>query len=293
MNIAIACAGQIMHLALVLAAAPVFTGVVEALTAWFGGRAVPSIMQPWRDVARLFAKSPVRPSSASVVSTVAPMLSVALAILCAALIPSFMLGMALAPLADPITIAALLIAVRIVPVLAAMDAGTAEGGIAAAESAQAAVFTETALLLALFVLSLSGGSLDRILVSGMEGALSTDPGFVLAIAALALVAGDTVVRPDMDTAYSARDLALSRIAGQVRMLVWCDLVGALALPFGIAPSDGGPLDWGIGIAVWGGRLGLAALPLVALRVFGGARPSPVLGRLALAFGAVSAGVGLL
>ncbi len=293
MSILVACAGQILHLVLVLAAAPVLTGVVEALAAWFVGRAVPSIMQPWRDVVRLFAKSPVRASSASVVTSVAPLLSVALAVLCVALVPSFMLGMALAPLVDPIAIAALLVAMRVVPVLAAMDSGTAEGGIAVVEAAQAAVFTETALLLALFVLSLSGGGLDRIVASGMEGTLLTDPAAVLAVAALALVAGEAVVQPALENAYSARDLALSRIAGQVRLLVWCDLVGGLALPFGMAPADGGPLDWLVGLAAWGGRVGLAALAIAALRVFGGARPSPALRRLALAFGAVSAGVGLL
>ncbi len=293
MSILVACVGQLLHLVLMLAAAPVLTGVVEALAAWFGGRAAPSVMQPWWDVARLFAKAPVRASSASAVSAVAPSVSVVLAVLCAALVPSFMLGMALAPLADPIVIAALLVAMRVVPVLAAMDSGTAEGGIAAAEAAQAAVFTETALLLALFVLSLSGGGLDRIVVAGMDGTLLTDPAAVLAVAALALVAGEAVVQPVLENAYSARDLALSRIAKQVRLLMWCDLVGGLALPFGMAPADGGPLDWLVGLAAWGGRVGLAALAVAALRVVGGARPSPALRRLALAFGAVSAGVGLL
>ena len=293
MSILVACVGQLLHLVLMLAAAPVLTGVVEALAAWFGGRAAPSVMQPWWDVARLFAKARVRASSASAVSAVAPSVSVVLAVLCAALVPSFMLGMALAPLADPIVIAALLVAMRVVPVLAAMDSGTAEGGIAAAEAAQAAVFTETALLLALFVLSLSGGGLDRIVVAGMDGTLLTDPAAVLAVAALALVAGEAVVQPVLENAYSARDLALSRIAKQVRLLMWCDLVGGLALPFGMAPADGGPLDWLVGLAAWGGRVGLAALAVAALRVVGGARPSPALRRLALAFGAVSAGVGLL
>jgi formate hydrogenlyase subunit 4 len=293
MSILVACAGQLLHLVLVLAAAPVLSGVVEALAAWFAGRAVPSVMQPWHDVVRLFAKAPVRASSASAVTSVAPTLSVVLAVLCAALVPSFMLGLALAPLADPIAIAALLVAMRVVPVLAAMDAGTAEGGIAAAESAQAAVFTETALLLALFVLSLSGGGLDRIVASGMDGSLLTDPSSVLAIAALALAAAEAVVQPAPENAYSARDLGLSRIAGQVRLLVWCDLVGALALPFGMAPTDGAPLDWLVGLAAWGGRLALAVLAVAALRVFAGSRPSPALRRLALAFGVASAGVGLL
>ena len=50
---------QLMHLALVLALAPVLVGLVRLVKARLMGRRGPALLQPWRDLAKLLRKRPV------------------------------------------------------------------------------------------------------------------------------------------------------------------------------------------------------------------------------------------
>ena len=125
------------------------------MQARLAGRAGPSLLQPWRDLIRLLRKQAVLAESASGVTEIAPCCAERRSPCRACLVPSFTLGMALAPFADLLAIAGLLAVARCSMALSAMDAGTAPGGMAASRTMLLGCLAEPALLLVLFVLALT------------------------------------------------------------------------------------------------------------------------------------------
>ena len=295
MNVLASLVTQVLHIILVCLAAPTLGAVVRALADRLTGREGPPVSQPWHELLMLFRKQPVHADNASAVVRLAPLLSFAVAAVCVVPIPSFALGMALAPLADLFTIAALLALGSAILALAAMDAGTGEGGVAAARSTNLAVYAEPALLLAILGLSLlaGGSNLDQIVGAEQEGLLLPAPAAALAVAAIAVLGWSETARPALDHAFSARDLALVRAAGHLRVIAWCDLVGALALPLGIAPAGAGLGSWGIGLLAWVVKLLLFAFVLAGVRTFALPQRLPSILTLALLLGTLAAVLGLI
>ena len=263
---------QLLHIALVLAAAPTLTGIHRWMQARLAGRVGPSPLQPWRDLVRLWRKSPVLAESASGVTAYAPMVVAAAIGVAACLVPSFTLGMAFAPLADLLVIAGLLMAARAALSLAAIDAGTTPGGMAASRTMLLGCLAEPAFLLVLFVLALLAGSLDLDLIAAMqiENGLAWRTGVGIGLAATMLAALVDVTPLDAAALdLAGRDLALIEAAGALRLLVWFNLIGAMFLPFGMASADDGPLAWLVGMAAWLARtLVLAAALTLAQAVIG-------------------------
>ena len=89
---------QLMHLALVLALAPVLVGLVRLVKARLMGRRGPALLQPWRDLAKLLRKRPVLAEGATEISRAAPYVACAATLFAAVLVPGFAQGMLLAPL---------------------------------------------------------------------------------------------------------------------------------------------------------------------------------------------------
>ena len=233
---------QLLHIALMAATAPTLIGLHRWMQARLAGRAGASPLQPWRDLIRLLRKQTVLAESASNVTIDAPVACAAATAVAACLVPSFALGMTFAPFADLLLISGLLIAARASLALAAMDAGTAVGGMAASRTMLFGTLAEPALLLVLFVLALLAGSLDLDVVAAMQIENGADwrTGVGLALAATSLVALIDVMRREalaMD--LGGRDLALIEASDALRLLVWFNLIGAMFLPFGMAAGRRG------------------------------------------------------
>ncbi len=267
MTILLSILAQLLHMAAVLVAAPLLTGLVDRLS---HRRAAPDVLLPWNAVLRLLRKQPIRAIGTSAIARGGPVLAVTFAILTAFLIPSFCVGMVSAPSADLLTIAGLFLIGRVVLVLMAMDTGTGGGAVSATEIARLGLTAEPVLLLAVLAIGLASGTgnLDSILAMRADGLVPGTPAITLALAALALVGWSYGQTPSIDAWFSGPDLALLRVSDQIRLLAWCDLVGALALPFGMATVTGGFKAWVIGILAWIGRTLLAALLLAIVRTVG-------------------------
>jgi formate hydrogenlyase subunit 4 len=268
---------QLLHIALMLAAAPTLVGIRRWLEARLAGHAGPSILQHWRDLLRLLRKESVLAESASSLSVAAQLVSAAAIVIAASLVPSFALGMSFAPFADLLVIAGLLAVARCSLVLAGMDAGTAFGGMGASRTMALASLSEPALLLVVFVLGLLAGSSNLDLVASMqqESGMEWRAGVSLAFAAMLLVAlvecdGGQVHRV-MTLEFSGRDLALIDGAEALRLLLWLNLIGAMFLPFGMAPAGAAPVAWLLGLVCWLAKtllftIALAVLPSVLGRM---------------------------
>jgi formate hydrogenlyase subunit 4 len=281
-------AAQVLHIVLMAAAAPTLTGICRWMQARLAGRAGPSLLQPWRDLTRLLRKQVVLAESASAVTEIAPVVCGAAVAVCACLVPAFTVGMALAPFADLLAIAGLLVVARCSMALSAMDAGTAPGGMAAGRTMLLGCLAEPALLLVMLVLALTAGSLnlDVIVAAQMENGADWRIGVAVAFAAMLLVApADSLHHEALTQDASGPNLALVEAAASLRLLVWCNLIGAIFLPFGMALADAGLLAWAVGIVCWAVRTLLMTGAWTLLHA--------VLGRIGLVVAARALGVATL
>jgi formate hydrogenlyase subunit 4 len=266
---------QLLHIALMLAAAPTLSGATDRLDARLTGRPGPPILLPWRDLARLSRKTPILSDSTSAVSRLAPAVVLGATLSAAALVPSFTLGMALSPLADVLVIVSLLSIARAAAALAAFDSGAALPGLLQQSASARAVIAEPALMLVMVALALMAGSfnLDLIITQQHEGVLLPAAASALALTALLALLLAEVSAPDRgDQMCAGIGLAMLRVAAWLRRLIWIDLIGGLFLPIGIATADVSPLAWLLGLACWALKLGAAVLCLSAVRAFLGRVP---------------------
>jgi formate hydrogenlyase subunit 4 len=270
---------QLLHLALMLAAAPLMVGLTRWLKARMMGRVGASPLQPWRDLDKLLRKRPVVAENASWITRAAPYLGAGSALAAAALVPGFARGMLAAPLADLVLVAGLLALGRIAIALAGMDAGTAFGGLGAAREMSFAALAEPALLLSAMTFAILTGTtnLDAIAATFQEGLLGLRVSLALALVALLAVALAengrmpvdnpathlelTMVHEAMILEASGRHLALWELASALRLALWLALLAAVFLPFGTAPPGFAPLAWLIGLALWAVKLAALCLAL--------------------------------
>jgi formate hydrogenlyase subunit 4 len=281
MNAAAGVLTQILHIALMLAAAPLVVGGVRWLKARLMGRAGPHPLQPLRDVLKLLRKRPLLAEGAGAASRAAPYVAAAAALAAAALVPGFARGMVLAPLADLVLIAGLLAVGRVALALAGMDAGTAFGGMGASREMSFAALAEPALLVAVLILALLAGTTapEGIAAPFQEGAVGLRVSLLLALVAVLAVAlvenarmpADnpathlelTMVHEAMVLEASGRHLALWEAAAALRLTTWLALVAAVFLPFGSAPAGFAPLGWALGLLAWAAKLAVLCLALAA------------------------------
>ena len=202
MTIVLSLLAQILHIGLMLIAAPTVAGVMDWLDARAAERTGPPILLPWRDLLRLSRKTPMTMENVSVVSRLAPAIGLGATLSAAALIPSFTLGMALSPLADVLAIAALLTLARVAETLAALDSGAARPGVAAQRSSALAVLAEPALMLALVTLAMMAGSLNLELIISQQ-----HEGLLLPAAAIAVVLPALLALMDALPEASSSDVA--------------------------------------------------------------------------------------
>ena len=272
---------QLLHLALMLAAAPLVVGLTRWLKARLMGRRGASPLQPFRDLDKLLRKRPVLAENASWISEAAPYAGLAAIVATAALVPGFSRGMALAPASDLVLVAGLLAASRLALALAGMDVGTAFGGLGAAREMSFAAFAEPALVLCVLALAILAGTtnLDAIGATMAEGQLGLRVSLALAALALAAVAVAenaripvdnpathlelTMVHEAMLLEASGRHLALWEFQAALRLTLWLALLAAVFLPFGTAPAGAGPLAWLAGLIAWGVKMGALCVALAA------------------------------
>lgn len=272
MTVVLALLAQLLHIALMLVVAPTMAGVTAWLNARLTGTAGPPLLAPWRDLLRWSRKNPMLADSGSIVSRLAPALALGATLAVAAVVPSFSLQMALSPLADVLVIVSMLALARTAATLAALDSGAPRSGLTAQQGSAWATMAESALMLSVVALALMAGgfNLNLIIAQQREGLLLPAAASSVALAALmGLLFADVDTE---DNTYSGIDLAIVRMTGWLRRLIWLDLIGALFLPVGMAVADDGLAGWLIGLAAWGVKLSLFVASLSAIQTLLGRIP---------------------
>ncbi len=271
---------QLAQAALVLALAPLLSGVTRKVRARLLRRQGPRVLQPYRDLLKLLRKEAVVAESASWLFRVAPYLIFGATWAAAALVPTFATGLPLSAAADLIVIVALLGTARFLLALAGLDVGTSFGGIGASREVLFASLAEPAMLMAVFTLSLFARSTELSSISAYMQSVGVGINISLALALVALtivsVAENgripvdnpathlelTMVHEAMVLEYSGRHLAVIELAAALKLLLYLSLIACVFIPWGTAIAGAGSLFYAVGFAAYLLKLALLAFLLV-------------------------------
>ena len=267
---------------LVLALAPLLLGVTKRVKARLQYRTGAPLLQPYRDLAKWWRKTPVESETASVVTAMAPAGIVAAVVTASLLVPLVSSRPLLDGWGDLLVVLGLLAGARFLMALAALDAGSAFGGMGSSREVAIASLVEPALLLALAGAVIAAGSTDlgRIAGLGLASGLGwLTPSLLLCAAAFGIAAVAetghepfdnpdthlelTMVHEGMLLEASGPRLAMLTYAAEVRLVVVASLFAAVFLPFGMA-SDLAPLAVVVALVAAIAKLMVAAVVLALL-----------------------------
>ncbi len=257
-----------LQLALVVLGGPLLLGLMRRVRSRLEGRDGPRITQPWRDLVKLATKQRVRPTESSWIFGLAPLVVVATAGAVAVLAPLATLAPPLANSTDFVAVIFTLLVGSVVLALAALDTGTAFGGMGASRALTIGALVEPALLVAVLALSLPlhSTNLVAIVADGARHApVLVGPSHLLALGSFVVVILAESGRLPVDNPsthleltmifealileYSGPDLALVTLGESMRLVIWLGLFANLAAPWGVAASGAGGFALGAAVLV--------------------------------------------
>jgi len=259
---------QLVQNAMVLLAAPLLLGWINQCRAILQNRSGAGVLQPFRNLIKLFHKDAILAYNASLLFRATPYILFACMWLAAALIPVLATDLPLSPVVDVIALVGIFALARVFISLAAMDIGTAFGSMGARREMLVGFLAEPALLMVLFTASTISQSTSLITIvealAQKQFVLYPSMTFAAVAFIMVLLAENarvpvdnpathlelTMIHEAMILEYSARHLALIEWASALKLLAFMTLGIALFLPWGIAENG----DW-------------AALPIALLLVF--------------------------
>ena len=239
-----------LGIALALAGAPLLSGIINCVKAFFAGRRGPSVFQLYYDMAKLLRKQPICSHTATWIFQAGPSL-VLVSTLCALiLLPQAGAGSPLGFTGDLFLFLYLCGTGRLFTVLAAMDTGSAFEGMGSSRECQFALFGEGAFIAVFGTLSVKTGALtlDRMLTQASWTEQGTLGGVSLALLLVSLfcvvlleccrVPVDdpethlelTMIHEVMILDNSGYDLALTHYAASLKMWMLLQVLALIALP---------------------------------------------------------------
>jgi len=262
---------QLLEVALALAGAPLLLGWVDQCRARLQNRTAPPLVQPYRVLRKLFHKESVVAECASPLFRIAPYAKFGCMTLACAIIPTVSTDLPLATAADAIALVGLFALARTFLALAAMDIGTAFGGMGARRDMLIGFLAEPALLMTLFCVSLitHSTSLANMVEIMNRRPFALEPSLAFAGIAFTIVSLAENTRIPVDNPathleltmihealvleYSGRHLAMLEWAAALKLFAYSCIGLALFFPWGIAELDS-PLAM------------ITALPVLALKL---------------------------
>jgi formate hydrogenlyase subunit 4 len=284
----IAAAVQVV---VVVVGAPLLVGLMRQVRARLEGRAGAGIGQPWRDLRKLLRRAPATPTGTGWAFRLAPLMLMGTSLVLAAVVPLLTTASPLDPAADLFAVVGLLALGTVTLALAALDTGTAFGGMGASREMTILALVEPTILVAVFALSARVGStnLAAIVTATLHDPLRVaSPASLLAAAALAIVVVAetgrlpvdnpathlelTMIHEAMVLEYAGTDLALVEWASSMRLTVLLGLLTSLFLPWGIAGASLTALPLAlliflVKVAALGVGLGAVEVFIAKLRLF--------------------------
>lgn len=267
---------QLCQSLLVVALSPLLTGWISQCRAWLQNRSGAGLLQPYRNLHKLFHKDVVLAHNASPLFRSTPYILFGCMWLAATIIPILAVDLPFSPAADVIALVGVFALARVFISLAAMDIGTSFGSLGARREMLVSVLAEPALLMVFFTASLISHStqLPRIVETLAHSQFMLYPSLAFASVAFVMVLLAENARIPVDNPsthleltmihealvleYSARHLALVEWASSLKLFAYIAIGIVLFLPQGITAAG----DWP--------ALPLAVLALLAKLLVAGA-----------------------
>jgi len=257
--------------------APIFTGYVKLCKSFLQNRTPASLIQPWRDIRKLFAKEVLLPDTASIIFRIAPYIVFGTSFLAALIVPFILVGVPTSAMADAIVLVGIISFGRFFLALAGLDVGTTFGGMGSSREMMVSALAEPAMLMVVFTVAMvaSSTNLSTVMLHTLNSAVTLRPSVLFAFAALLCVGiaetgripvdnpsthlEVTMIHEAMILEYTGRHLALMEYAAQLKLMLYATLIVNLFLPWGIAVTASVP---GLALALLAILLKLAVLGLV-------------------------------
>jgi formate hydrogenlyase subunit 4 len=281
----------LVQLTLFVLGAPLLVIWVKRVKCFLQNRRAPSMMQPYRDLGKLFRKQVVLAENASQLFRMAPYIVFSAMVLAAFTVPLIAIQLPTAAIADMLVLVGFLAIGRFFMTLAGMDVGTAFGGMGSSREVSLSAFAEPAMLMVIFTLAMTAQStnLSSVMQYLIDVGLVLRPSLLFALLGMLLVAVAetgrvpvdnpathlelTMVHEAMILEYSGRHLAMMEWAAQLKLMIFGALVVNIFFPWGLA-TEFTPAAIAIGILamivkllVLGVVLALSETVLAKMRVF--------------------------
>jgi formate hydrogenlyase subunit 4 len=258
-----------LQLAVFVAFAPFLAATIKRTKARLQSRRGPGLLQPYRDLAKWWAKEPLESNVSGPVARYAPAVVLAAIAAAALLVPFGTWRPPLLGWGDFLVIVGLLALARFALALAALDSASAFGGMGSSRDVAISALAEPGLALALAGVAVAAGSSDLGGISAYGIASGVDlltPAHLLAAAAFALIlvaeSGHhpvdnpdthlelTMIHEGMLLEASGRSLASLVFASEMKLVLLAALFIAAFLPFGAATELApGPIAAGLAIGL--------------------------------------------
>lgn len=263
---------QILQALLLLLFAPLAAGFVSSCKARLQNRKGAGILQPWRNLLKLFGKEVVMAEHASWIFRFAPYVVFTATVMAASVVPALLIDTPLSLTADVIALVALLALARFFLALASMDIGTAFGGMGASREMTFSALAEPAMLMSIFVLSLGAHStnLTTVITHTLNTPMVLQPSLAFALVAMLMIAVAengripidnptthlelTMIHEAMLLEYSGRHLALMEWASMLKLVLFATLIIDMFMPWGIS-ANANFAAIGLALALWLFKLG--------------------------------------
>ncbi len=271
----------VLQTAGMLAAAPLLEAVIRKMKARFQNRQGPPWLQGYYDLAKLLGKEPVRSETASWIYVAGPRVYFAAAVAATTLVPVLLAAAPLEAAGGILLLVATLALGRFALATAALDTGSAFGGMGASRDMTIAALAEPALMLGLFTSALAAGSLNlgELVRSLLQHGTAFHPSDFLAFAGLFIIVVAetsripvdnpathlelTMIHEAMVLEYAGPDLALVEWASALKELLYLTLLVDLFLPAGIATSFA-PGAIVVALGAWAAKVFLLAIAVTVV-----------------------------
>jgi formate hydrogenlyase subunit 4 len=266
----------VLHTALLLAVAPLLKTVIRKMKARLQTRQGPPLLQGYYDLAKLLRKEPVRSETASWIYVAGPRVYFGAIVAAATLVPVLTPSPPLEAAGGILLLVGTLALARFALATAALDTGSAFGGMGSSRDMTIAALAEPALMLGLFTCALAAGSLNvgGLVRSVLQRGVVLYPSDLLAFAGLFIIVIAetgripvdnpathlelTMIHEAMVLEYAGPDLALVEWASAVKELLYLTLLVDLFLPAGMATSAA-PVALAAALGAWAIKIGVLAI----------------------------------
>lgn len=250
-------AAAFLQTVMIISIAPFIQGIIKKTKARMQNRIGPSIWQPYYDLIKFMKKDAVLSTHSSWLSIVTPYIVFTSIVTAGLFIPTYTADVSFNFMGDVILIVYLFGVARFFTAISALDAGGSFGGMGSSREMAISAITEPALLLAMFAVLLSSGTmkLQTLIMSLTTNGWSLfQPSYALAFFAMLIVLIAETGRIPIDNPdthleltmfhegmlleYSGRYLGLMMWASQIKQLLLLSLFINLFFPWGIAVHGG-------------------------------------------------------